>query len=227
MEAAEEPDRHRQRSLLDRAKALASSKRLEGMIKLARSEPGGLTPPDAWDRDPYVPNLLHGVIDLRTGLLREHRPADVMARCTPVSFDPAAPCSRWREFLARILPEHGKREFFQRAGGHSLTGLTIEHGCLFILWGGGANGKTTALKVLRHLLGNYAVKASFEAFLHKRSAAIPNDIARFAGARLIIATEGPEGRHLNESLVHRGSPPRLYRRGSRSLTNPVVHRGNS
>ena len=92
--------------------------------------------------------------------------------------------------------------FLQVAIGYSLTGLTDEH-VLFFLYGLGSNGKTTFLKALRMLFGEYATKTDIEALLAgfaNRNTATPY-IAALKGIRLAISTEIPEGRRLNESVV--------------------------
>lgn len=196
-------DNDQREKLLKHALATERRERLRAMVFLARSEPG-VAVPDAtlFNRDGFLVSVQNGTLELcRAGFrLREHRPEDLITRVLPVTYDPAAPCPRWRQFLERVLPEAAKRDFLQRAVGYALTGDVSEQ-CFFILWGEGANGKTTFLNVLLRLFGEYGLKANFDAFLRKKFAGIPNDVARLAGARLVVATEGPEGQHLNEGLV--------------------------
>jgi putative DNA primase/helicase len=88
----------------------------------------------------------------------------------------------------------------ERATGYSLTGHTGEQVALF-QWGAGANGKTTENEVKRRLLGDYAQQTPADTFLERRSDAIPNDLARLRGARLVSTVESGEGRRLDETLV--------------------------
>ena len=44
----------------------------------------------ALDQDPYLLNVANGTIDLRTGLLGLHDPADMLTKISPVNYDPAA-----------------------------------------------------------------------------------------------------------------------------------------
>ena len=73
---------------------------------------------------------------------------------------------------------------------------------LAILYGSGANGKTTFIEAIRALLGDYGQQSPAETFLEHRDT-IPNDVARLRGARFVAATEIAEGRRLNEALVKR------------------------
>jgi putative DNA primase/helicase len=92
--------------------------------------------------------------------------------------------------------------FLRRAVGYSITGLTVEQ-CLFILYGNGANGKSTFLETLARLLGNgYATGTPTESILQKRfDSGIPNDLARLKGARLVSINEVELGRRMAESKI--------------------------
>jgi len=88
----------------------------------------------------------------------------------------------------------------QKAVGYSLTGSTQEH-CLFILYGTGANGKSTFLNTLSTMLGDYARQTPTETLLVKRGDGISNDVARLHGARFVSAMEVENGRRLAEAQV--------------------------
>jgi putative DNA primase/helicase len=90
--------------------------------------------------------------------------------------------------------------FLQRIVGYSLTGDTREQ-ALFLLYGMGANGKTTFLEVLRYIWGDYAMCAEFGSFVASRSSNVRNDLARLAGARLVTAVESQFNRHLAEEVI--------------------------
>jgi putative DNA primase/helicase len=72
----------------------------------------------------------------------------------------------------------------------------------FILYGSGANGKTTFYETIKEALGTYAIEAASDTFLLKRSdPGIPHDLARIAGKRLILAAETDKGRRLSEAMI--------------------------
>jgi len=91
-------------------------------------------------------------------------------------------------------------EFMQRAVGYALTGDVGEQ-CLFVMWGTGANGKSTFVETLHALLGDYAQKAEMRTLLHRDTDTVRNDLARLRGARLVSAVEIGRGKRLNEELV--------------------------
>ena len=191
-------DKDERRALLAHAKASESDHRLAAMLHLAQSllwaDPGAV------DRDPWLLNVLNGTLDLRTGDLRAHRREDYLTKLAPVEYLPQASAPQWDLFLQTILPSASVRAFLQTAVGYALTGDTSEQ-MLFMLSGTGANGKSTFLKTLNDLLGDYALTTPSDTFMVKRDGAIPNDLARLRGARFVTAVETHEGKRLDEALV--------------------------
>jgi len=90
--------------------------------------------------------------------------------------------------------------FLQTATGWGLTG-DISDQTMFILYGSGANGKTTFLNTIQFLLGDYATATPTESFMKKNSDQNTNDIARLRGTRFVSTTEAEQGRRLSEPLI--------------------------
>ncbi len=191
---------HDDEALMKHGMRSQSASRVRAMIELAR--PDLAVSLSKLDRDPDVLNVLNGTIDLRTGELREHRREDMLTKLAPVTYDPRAEAPTWDAFLDRIFD--GDEElvaFVQRAVGYSLTGLTDEQ-VLFLLHGSGANGKSTMLEALRHMVGDYGANASADMLLAKRDGhGVGNDVARLRGSRFVTASETGRGRRLDEERV--------------------------
>ena len=176
-----------------------SRPRLEAMLALAQSELPA--PTEDFDRDPYLFNCMNGTLDLRTGALRPHHPADLITKLARAPYEPGAECPRWRSFLQRVMNQNAHLSaFLQRAAGYALSGDTDEH-CFFFLHGTGRNGKSTFTETLQAALGDYAGRVRSDTLLLKRESTIPNDIASMIGARMIVASELPESRRLDEPLI--------------------------
>ncbi len=172
---------------------------LHNMIELAKPDLAVL--PEDMDTDNYLLNLMNGTYDLIADTLLEHDPEQKLTMIANTEYDPYADCPRWLEFLKTIFNENQELiEFVQKAVGYSVSGDTGED-CFFILYGTGANGKTTFLNTIYKILGDYAIHTRAETFLNKNIDTIPNDIARLDKKRLVIATEFPEGRRVNENLL--------------------------
>jgi putative DNA primase/helicase len=156
---------------------------------------------EKWDCDPWLLGAGNGVIDLKSGELREGAPEDRITMHVPSDFDLEAECPRWEKFLREIFCDNEDViHYIQRAVGYSLTGDTSEQ-CLFLCWGVGSNGKSTFLNVLYYVLGDYALNLPFSAFELKARASIPNDVATIAGRRFVTAVETNAETRLNEARV--------------------------
>lgn len=187
--------------LVKHAMESESAARLNGMLQLATSRlPVAV---EALETRPMLFNVRNGTIDLTTGALRTHDRADRLMKLAPVDFDPAATCPKWLAFLERVTGgSEALIAFLQRAVGYSLTGDVREQ-VLLVLYGTGANGKSTFLETLRGLIGDYFLQADFTTFTARREGneGPRNDLARLAGARMVAAVETEAGSTLAEATV--------------------------
>lgn len=152
-----------------------------------------------FDCDPWALNTPGGVVDLRTGLLRRHRPSDLFTKVTGRA--PGGDCPRWLEFLAEITQDDPEViAYLQRWAGYMLTGETREHAFLFA-YGPGGNGKGVLLTTLAAVLGDYATTAPMETFMASQQDRHPTDLAGLRGARLVVAQETEAGRVLAEGRI--------------------------
>jgi putative DNA primase/helicase len=183
------------------AVSLASAGTVAAVERLARCDRRLAATADQWDQDLWALNTPAGVVDLRTGAVRSHRPDDFMTKLAGAAPDSACPTSTWLAFLNRVCG--GDVEliaFLQRMAGYALTGSTSEH-ALFFLYGTGANGKSTFLNALTACLGDYHKTAPIETFTATNSDRHPTDLAGLRGARLVTAVETEEGRRWAESKI--------------------------
>lgn len=177
-----------------------SETRLKAMINLARSE-GVAIQSEQFDTDMFLLNCRNGTLDLRTGELKPHSRNDYITRRVELDFRPDAACPEWQKFLSSIfLGDAGIIGFMQRAVGYALSGSMKEQ-CVFILFGVGMNGKSTLLKHIFRILGDYAMNTPASTLMEKYTDSIPNDIARLKGARLVTAVESGKNKALAESQI--------------------------
>ena len=134
-------------------------------------------------------------------VFRPNDPADLITHLVPIDYDPVASCPRWEAFLARVLPDPCRPGLFAaRAAGYSLTG-SIREQCLWILWGGGRNGKSTFLTTLQALMGDYAMQAPLSMLVDHKPDAVPYDLAALPGRRLVAVAETDEVGYLGEGVI--------------------------
>jgi putative DNA primase/helicase len=195
-------DEDQRKRLADWARKSEAATRLRGAVALAQTERELVLLPEQLDGDPWLLNVANGTLDLRTGALHEHRRDDLLTKITRVAYYAEASDPAWIAFLHRIAGgDRDLIEFLQRAIGYSLTGDTSEE-VLFFPHGPGATGKSTFMEAVRAVLGEYAAIADFDTFLKRRGdPGVRNDIARLAGARLVVSVEVDQGKQLAEGLI--------------------------
>jgi len=175
--------------------------RIEAMIALAQSETEIPIQPVDLDADPMTLNVANGTVDLRTGKLRPHSRGDKLSKIAATSYDPDAKCPRWLDFLDLVMGgDQAKVAYMQRTLGYSLSGSVIEQ-VMFVLWGTGQNGKTTAIETFLDMLGDYSAKAPPDLLMVKRGEVHPTEKTVLLGARFVPVVETEEGRRLNEVVV--------------------------
>lgn len=175
--------------------------KIKAMISLANSQEGIPVLPDELDKDPLLLNVSNGTMNLRTDELLPHSKEYLITKLAPVKFDTTATCPKWLDFLNKIMINNrGLIQYLQRVAGYCLTGKTGEHK-LFLLYGSGANGKSTFLKVLQTILGDYAVKVDSELLIRKPAGGHTTSVTDLKGARLAITIEVQEGRCFAEVSV--------------------------
>jgi putative DNA primase/helicase len=197
--AAQVREKRRREALQRHALRSESAGKIKAMLELGQAL---LTLPHAaLDQRAMLFACANGTLDLHLGELRPHRREDYLTRLSSVTYDPEATCPIWEAFLLRVMGDDTELvTFLQRAVGYTLSGSTREQ-VLFLLYGVGANGKSTFIEILRLLTGEYAAQAEFSTFLKQDNATVRNDIARLAGARFVAAVEAEGGRPLAEAVV--------------------------
>lgn len=103
--------------------------------------------------DPYVINLINGRLDLRTHELLPHTPDKIDFVRVPVEYDPKAKCQTLDHTISRVFQHDEELEnLFDEAMGYTLIkNCRYRKGFLFL--GGGANGKSTILNMIRAFVG--------------------------------------------------------------------------
>lgn len=179
-----------------------SRARREAMIALVKSEDGVAIDHEDLDRNPYLLNCRNGTIDLRTGKLNAHDPADLITRVIPIDYAAKAKAPRWRRFLAEVLPNGEVRSFMQRFTGYCATGEVSER-MFLVLFGGGRNGKSVFLRIVQKALGPYAISSAPGLLMARQQDAHPTELADLFGVRVAVASEARKGRAFDEEQVKR------------------------
>ncbi|PGU60313.1 phage/plasmid primase, P4 family [Bacillus cereus] len=166
-----------------------------------------------FDTHKYLLNVENGIVDLKTGKLQQHDRELGLTKITNIAFDENAKCPEWLNFLDQIFQgDKELAEYMQRLIGYSLTGEITEQIMVFLI-GGGSNGKSTFINIIKDIMGDYGRQAKSDTFIKKKETGANNDIARLVGSRFVSAIESEDGEQLSEAFVKQitGGEPVLAR----------------
>lgn len=116
------------------------------------------TPQENIKRNPYVINVENTRMDLKTGDLLPFTPAAIEFDRIPVTYDPSAYCADLDKMLNKVFL--GDKEVINLFG-EMIGSCLLKHNRYqkaFMLYGGGSNGKSTILNLIKKFLGinNYS-----------------------------------------------------------------------
>jgi P4 family phage/plasmid primase-like protien len=201
-EAKEMQDNKSAKKLFFHARKTQNHTQLVRLIEQARTHREMVSLMEDFDSDRMLFNCANGTIDLRNGILAPHSRQQMLSKVSPISYDPNAKAPRWEQFLREVF--QGDEEligYVQRAVGYSITGETKEQ-IFFVLHGDGANGKTTFINVILHVMDAYGMEADPKiVLLNKHDGIARSGQARLPGVRLVALSEIKQGGRLDEQLV--------------------------
>ena len=147
----------------------------------------------------------NSVLNLETNYVSANIAENLITMETAITHDENATCPRWEQFIHEIMDgDKDMARFLQILSGYALFGGNPEQ-VFIILNGDGANGKSTFVNTLEHILKDYAATTSpatliKPAFSKSGGAAAP-DLMRLFRKRLVLCNEWDENAYLNESLM--------------------------
>ncbi|MFL6587208.1 MAG: phage/plasmid primase, P4 family [Luteimonas sp.] len=168
---------------------------------MTASEPLLRCDPDRLDANPWLLGCANGVVDLRTGGLMIAAPEQLITKSTGVAYSDDSGAPMWQAFLRRTFPDTPELVgFLQKLAGYWLTGLT-DPPFLSVLYGIGANGKSTLVNAISNAMGDYAAAAPPGLLMARYGERHPTELAMLQGRRFVAAAESGEGGRLDEEKV--------------------------
>jgi P4 family phage/plasmid primase-like protien len=128
----------------------ATAQRTAAVCKLIRSLTFTTT---TFNRLPVL-TFQNGTLEIETGKFRDFSPNDYCTIIMDYDYDPDARCPQWRKFINDITDDEPRREEVLQ----TMAGYALFPDCrfqkIFILLGGGSNGKSVYLEVIQKLFGD-------------------------------------------------------------------------
>ena len=78
--------------------------RQKAMVELVKGNRQALAEPEEFDANRLLISVANGTIDLTTGKLSPHRPADMLTQATSVAYNEKATAPRWGNSSPRCFP---------------------------------------------------------------------------------------------------------------------------
>ena len=190
------------------AMELCQQRTVDAVLRNARTHPMIALDGSEWDANPLLLGTQSGVVDLRTGNLLpvEDAKAALIRSVAAVAWEGLnAPAPQWEAFVSAILGNDCELlEAVQRVLGYGITGLVIER-IFAILYGIGANGKTTLQKILTSIMGTALTMQADARALMQSERVNPEGARPFLrnlqSKRLVFASEAQTDAELDPSLI--------------------------
>jgi putative DNA primase/helicase len=196
--------RHLAEELSGQSKSGASMKKLrfvQSVVTFAMNDERVARRATDWDQDHWLLGTPAGTVDLRTGKTKVSVAVDNITKSTAVAPGAEAACPHWLRFLSETTA--GDTElvrYLQQIAGYALTGMTREQ-ALFFIYGPGGNGKGVFLHTIANIMGDYCTNAATQTFMSSNWDKHTTDLAMLRGARLVTASETPEGSKWDQQRV--------------------------
>ena len=195
----------RVKSFLKHYVASRSANKIRSAVSLARVLTEFHVEVEELDQDPFLLNCPNGTLDLLTGGLKSHDPADYITKLTGADWRPEARSPDWETFIQRTTDgDHEMAGYLQRLAGYSLFfGNPAEK--FAIVYGPAGSGKSTFVEVLADTIGGYTATLDPSSLKGEgdQGGSARADLVALRGARMVRTTEIDQGARWSAALVKR------------------------
>jgi putative DNA primase/helicase len=197
-------------ALIDRAKGLKTLRRAQAVLTYAQAYLS-ITSRE-WDTNPWLLGTREGVLDLKTGELRDGKPEEYIRTIIPTTWRGLhEPAPRFEQYLREIFADRAEVErdelinFLQRTLGYGITGNVNEHIFLMLYGEEGRNGKDTLMTRLQRILGSTVGAVSNDVIIASGKYATPGSakphLCALQGKRIAWASETSKGARFDVGQV--------------------------
>lgn len=145
--------------------------------------------------------FLNGILDIKTGTLREYGKDSKTRNPIDFEYDPPAQCPIWEKTLEATLGDPEVVKFLQRVMGYAVAGDPVENK-FFVLFGEAQNGKSLICSVLESVLGeHFATPIEPEVLCEKKGAGSSPEKMDLVDVRFLYTSELRENHKLAEDVL--------------------------
>ena len=143
----------------------------------------------------------NGVLDLKDGTLLPFSPQHFVTKRLDVTYDPNADCPAFKKLLSDAFQNDDDLiSYVKGILGYCLTGDTIRQE-VYVFYGSGANGKSTLVNAITHVLGPYSGTLMSETIFEGMGGQHTCDLASMHGKRLAVVHEAESKFRLNAPRI--------------------------
>lgn len=157
--------------------------------------------------DDYLLNTDSGIVDLNNGEIMPFDAKKLISKNTNIKVSFEEP-KTWLKFLYSVFDNGNEQETnelvesIQTCLGYSLSGSTKEQ-VMFLLYGGGSNGKSTLTEQIAYIMGDYADNIASNNLMQQKTASNSAiySIAKLQTVRFVETGETDDGGRLAEAQL--------------------------
>ena len=153
------------------------------------------------DAVPHLLGVANGVVDLRTAVLRDRKPEDMIYTVLETRHDPTADSGDVERMVLACMAGDGEMAaFIKRLLGYGVTGDVSEE--VFVIWTGtGRNGKGGITQTLGRVLGGFYKAMNSGLICERQVSNIDSERGKLLGSRLAVFDELKDGEKLRTQEV--------------------------
>ena len=185
-------------------KKIRSAAGIRAILFFGSSDPRVITSQEDYDNNPHLLNTPIGTFENLTGVMREHRRADLITKVTAYAPDFNCKPVYFMDFLEKItLGRKDLQEGLQIYLGSGCSGKYPKDN-VGLMQGGGGNGKTVFIESAADVLGDYAGTLDIKYLTSQEkfnSSGHNDELATTNGKRLVVSVESQEGKNFHEGNI--------------------------
>lgn len=162
------------------------------------------------DIHPYFLACKNGIINLKTGEIKNSTPEDNITKTLAISYNPEADSSDFENFVRQITSNetgeiHEAYDFFRWCIGYSLQGAPKKKLFLLLYGPHGFNGKSLVMNTIKDTLENYAAAMDSSVVLDngtgKSAGSHSSEVMQLENVRIGILSDTPEDACINDGRI--------------------------